>query len=163
MRQYGQGTGGNQMKSRLRKYFSISARLMLGALFIAASIDKIAHPGEFATIIHNYQILPDSLINIVAIVLPWLEGLLGFVIMSGFLLPGATVIANLLLFAFFSALIYNLARGLNIHCGCFTTKITGEPQTAWYIIRDSAFLLLGLTVLVQVFMEKRMPRSRIII
>ena len=36
------------MKSRLRKYFFLSARLLLGALFIAASIDKIAHPGEFS-------------------------------------------------------------------------------------------------------------------
>jgi uncharacterized membrane protein YphA (DoxX/SURF4 family) len=146
----------------MAKYFFVLARLMLGALFVAASIDKIAHPGEFATIIHNYQLLPDSLINIVAIVLPWLEGLLGFMIICGFMLPGATVLANLLLLTFFSALVYNLTRGLNVHCGCFSTKITGEPQTTWYLIRDSAFLLLGLTVLFKVFLGKRLSRSRII-
>ena len=151
------------MKPRMGKIFFVSARVVLGALFIAASIDKIAHPSEFAGIIHNYQILPDGLINGVAIVLPWLEGLLGFAIMTGVLLPGAAVLANLLLITFFSALIFNLARGLNIHCGCFTTKITGEPQTAWYIVRDSGFLLLGFVVLVQVFKEKRMPRSQIVI
>ena len=137
--------------------------MVLGALFIAASIDKIANPVEFANIIHNYQLLPDSLINVVAIVLPWLEGLLGLAIMAGVLLPGAAVLANLLLLAFFSALMFNLARGLNVHCGCFTTKITGEPQTAWYVVRDSGFLLLGFFVLARVFKERRMPKSQILI
>lgn len=151
------------MKSRLGKIFFVSARVLLGALFIAASVDKIMHPGEFANIIHNYQILPDNLVNIVAIVLPWLEGLLGFAIMTDVMLPGATVLANLLLLTFFSALIFNLARGLNVHCGCFSTKITGEPQTAWYIVRDSGFLLLGLVVLVKVFKGESMSRSQIII
>ena len=151
------------MKSGWGNIFFVSARILLGALFIAASIDKIAHPGEFATIIHNYQLLPDSLVNIAALVLPWLEVLLGVSIITGILLPGAVVLANLLLVTFFSALIFNLARGLNVHCGCFTTKITGEPQTTWYIIRDSGFLLLGLAVLVQVFRKKRSPNSQIII
>ena len=151
------------MKSRLGKIFFVSARVLLGALFIAASVDKIAHPGEFANIIHNYQLLPDSLVNIVAIVLPWLEGLLGFAIITGILLPGAAVLANLLLVTFFSALVFNLSRGLNVHCGCFSTKITGEPQTTWYIIRDSGFLLLGLAVLVQVFRKQRTPNPRMII
>jgi uncharacterized membrane protein YphA (DoxX/SURF4 family) len=151
------------MTFRLGKIFFVSARVMLGALFIAAAVDKIAHPGEFAKIIHNYQILPDPLINIAAIFLPWLEALLGCAIMAGVLLPGAAVLANLLLVTFFSALIFNLARGLNVHCGCFTTKITGEPQTAWYIVRDSGFLLLGLVVLVQVLKGKRTPKSQLIL
>lgn len=138
----------------LKRNSRLISRVMLGALFLAASVDKIAHPGEFAKIIHNYQILPDSLINILAIFLPWLEGLLGFCIISGILLPAAAVLSNLLLISFFSALLYNLARGLNVHCGCFTTTITGEPQTAWYLIRDSGFLLLGVFVLAQVLKEK---------
>jgi len=151
------------MKSRWERIFSLAARLMLGALFIAASIDKIAHPGEFAKIIHNYQILPDSLINIAAIVLPWLEGLLGLALVTGVFLPGAAVLSNLLLLSFFSALLYNLARGLNVHCGCFTTKITGEPETAWYVVRDSGFLLLGMFVLVQVFRQRSLAKSRLIV
>jgi uncharacterized membrane protein YphA (DoxX/SURF4 family) len=149
------------MQSRLGKIFHLSTRVLLGALFLAASISKIAHPGEFANIIHNYQILPDSMINIVAIVLPWLEGLLGIAIVTGVLLPGAVAVSNFLLAAFFSALVYNLARGLNVHCGCFTTKITGEPETTWYIVRDSSFLVLGLFVLVQVLREKNIQKSHI--
>ena len=94
------------MKSRLSRYFFLCARLLLGAIFIAASIDKIAHPAEFAKIVSNYQILPGHLINIVAIVLPWLEAILGLFILCGWCLPGATILANLLLLTFLGALCF---------------------------------------------------------
>jgi hypothetical protein len=38
---------------------------------------------------------------------------------------------------------FNLARGLNIHCGCFSTEPSGDPATWWYVIRDTGFLVLG--------------------
>lgn len=139
------------MKSAAGKYLFLLTRLALGGVFIAASIDKIIHPGQFAKIIQNYQILPDYLISMAAIVLPWLEALLGLFIIAGVWLPGAVVLADFLLAAFFSALIFNIARGIDVHCGCFSTEVTGAPHTSWYVIRDSLFLLLGLAVLVQVF------------
>jgi len=139
------------MKTYRGRYLLLCTRLGLGSIFIAASVLKIIHPAEFATIIHNYQILPDSMVNLAALILPWLEALLGMLMVCGIWLPGAAVVSNLLLVVFFSALMYNLARGLNIHCGCFTTSISGTPQTAWYIARDSFFLLLGLGLLTQVF------------
>ncbi len=137
--------------SPFRRYILLLARLALGGIFIAASIDKIAHPAEFAKIVHNYRILPDSAVNVAAIVLPWLEAIIGALIISGIWLPGAVLIANILLFVFFSALMYNVARGLNVHCGCFSTTASASPQTTWYIIRDSLFLLLGLIVAARVF------------
>lgn len=145
---------------KLRSLIFLCTRLALGAVFIAASVDKILHPGDFAQIIHNYQILPDNLINIVAIALPWLEAILGVFIIAGIFLPGATALANVLLILFFSALIYNVARGLDVHCGCFSTKITGAPHTTWYIIRDSLFLLLGIALMAQVFWTGRRASSR---
>ncbi len=142
------------MKSNVRIALFLCLRMLLGAIFIAASIDKILHPAEFAGIVHNYQILPDNLINIVAIVLPWLEAILGLFILIGFWLPGATALANLFLVAFLSALIYNIARGIDIHCGCFSTKVTGEPHTAWYLVRDTFFLMLGSAVMIRVFRSR---------
>ena len=39
-------------------------------------------------------------------------------------------------------MIFNLARGLNIHCGCFSTSTegTGNVSMAWYVLRDGLFL-----------------------
>lgn len=59
------------------RLFFIGARIFLGLVFVVASVDKIIHPKAFAEIIYNYQILPGSLINLTAIILPWLELLLG--------------------------------------------------------------------------------------
>ena len=56
---------------------AVIVRLVLGAVFVFATIDKIRHPAAFAEVVYNYQILPEVLINISAIVFPWLELLLG--------------------------------------------------------------------------------------
>jgi uncharacterized membrane protein YphA (DoxX/SURF4 family) len=100
----------------------ILLRLFLGVVFVYASFDKILRPAAFAEIIYNYQILPDPLINIASIFLPWLELLLGLLLIFGFWLPGAVLIANALFLVFFATLIFNSARGLDIDCGCFSVS-----------------------------------------
>ena len=121
--------------------------MLLGVIFIAASVDKIAHPAEFAEIVQNYQILPDSLVNVFAVVLPWLEALLGILILCGWWLKGATTLANLLLVVFLGALGAAVARGIDVHCGCFSSKASGQPHTLWYFGRDIILLLLGVFVM----------------
>jgi uncharacterized membrane protein YphA (DoxX/SURF4 family) len=119
------------------------ARLILGGVFIFASLDKLIHPLAFAESLSDYQILPDGFINLTAIILPWLELILGSLLALGLWLPGAIVLLDLLLVAFFGALVFNLLRGLNVDCGCFSSSPTGNPSTLWYLIRDIGFLLLG--------------------
>ena len=129
---------------------SVLARLILGVVFIYASIDKILHPGQFAEIIHNYQILPDLLINPTAIILPWLELILGAFLLIGIWLPGAVFLTNLLLAVFLGAMAFNLARGLDIHCGCFSSTVDLGDAAApmvWYVIRDSLFIIPGIFLL----------------
>jgi hypothetical protein len=47
---------------------------------------------------------------------------------------------------FATALLFNLARGLDIACGCFDTA-GGEGAATWlYILRDLALLALGVHV-----------------
>jgi uncharacterized membrane protein YphA (DoxX/SURF4 family) len=136
-------------------------RLLLGAIFILASVDKIPHPAAFAKIIYNYQIVPDEAINLTAIMLPWIELLLGLLLMLGLWIPGAVVLSNLLLLTFFGAILFNVARGLDINCGCFST--TGEAASGapmvWYLLRDGLFLLLALYIFFYVFLIKS-PTNR---
>lgn len=126
------------------------ARLILGFVFIYAGIDKILHPGQFAEIVYNYQILPDLLINPTAIVLPWLELILGAFLVVGIWLPGTVFFTNLLLALFLGAMVFNLARGLDIHCGCFSSRVDLGDAAApmvWYVVRDSLFVLPGIFLL----------------
>lgn len=136
-------------------FFALIARLILGVVFIYASIDKILHPAAFAVAVYNYQILPDALINLTAIILPWLELLLGIFLVLGVCLPGVVFLSNMLLATFFGALVFNLARGLDINCGCFSTsQIILNRCMCLYVIRDGMFLLLGLYLLSHIFFGK---------
>lgn len=143
------------MKPGVVKYVFLCMRLLLGAVFVAASIDKIAHPAAFAAIVRNYEILPAVLVNIVAIVLPWVEALVGALLICDWWLPGAAVAASVLLTVFFAALVSTVARGMNTQCGCFSTSAVEAVNSAWYLTRDLFLLLLSATVTVRVFRMRR--------
>ena len=132
------------------------ARFFLGGVFVYASYDKILNPDAFAEAVFNYQILPDNLVNLAAIILPWLELIIGFCLIIGWWIPGAVVIVNALLMVFISASFFNLARGLDIHCGCFSAGILGTTSTRLAILRDTFFLAVSFFLIYMVFfIEKK--------
>ncbi|MGM0452943.1 MAG: MauE/DoxX family redox-associated membrane protein [Thermodesulfobacteriota bacterium] len=128
--------------NRIFPLFTILVRLVLGGIFLYAGVPKIFDPAGFAETISLYQILPAPWIHPVAIVLPWLETLLGACLIFGIWLPGAVVMVNLLLFAFTGALVFNYARGLNIDCGCFTGNST-DSITLLTLLRDLVFVCMS--------------------
>ena len=69
----------NKMKSILKnKKIILLFRFILAFIFIYASIDKIINPIVFSNSIDNYHITPISLNNIFALVIPWIELVVGF-------------------------------------------------------------------------------------
>ena len=143
------------LESKRIRFAVLAARLLMAGIFIYASIDKIAHPAAFAKDVNNYQILPDALINLTALVLPWLELLLGLCLLAGIWLPGAVLTVNGLLLVFLAALVFNLARGLDVNCGCFGAGGLGPSMsTGGYLLRDMAFLALGGFLFFSVFRNR---------
>ena len=138
------------MGKNLSQIIYYGLRLILGVVFIYASFDKILHPALFAKIVYNYQILPDGLINSTALVLPWLEFIMGIFLIIGLWMPGTVVLSNILLVSYLGALLFNLARGLDISCGCFSTS-TESSINMWYVLRDASFLLLSVCLFFVVF------------
>ncbi len=122
------------------KYFAILVRVGLGALFIYASMDKIANMTDFAKIIHNYKILPVSLENLLAIFLPWLEFVTGLCLIIGKFERGALFITSSVLVVFIIALSQALIRGLDISCGCFSVKPSSTSEV-WLRIIEDIFML----------------------
>lgn len=126
------------------------ARFFLGLLWIYASHDKVLHPEAFAHAVYNYQVLPDTAINLVAIVLPWVELLLGICLVAGFWLPGASVLSTVLLTGFAGMLLFNLYRGLDVHCGCFSVQTSGDPANYMTVLRDTSFLAISAYLMARV-------------
>ena len=141
------------------KFLVLALRVFLGSVFVYASVDKIIDPAAFAEAIYNYRILPGALINFTSIILSWLELLLGVCLIFGIWLHGSLFLGNLLLITFFGALLFNVIRGLDIHCGCFSTTAQGLEgnSVAWYLLRDGFFLVLVGYLFFQVSLRK--PRT----
>lgn len=129
-------------------YFTLACRLFFGIVFIYASLDKIAHPDQFARIVFNYHLVPGSLINIFALVLPMSELLAGICLITGFFYTGSRNYLLFLTVVFVVAIGINLYRGINLECGCFTVSSRAKTASLELILRDFAFFIPGLILLV---------------
>lgn len=123
----------------------VALRVALAIIFIYASWDKILHPKDFAAVVRDYRILPDILVNIPAIILPWLELMLGVLLLMGRLREGTLLLVNALLITFWVTLVVNYFRGIDVGCGCFSTTREESSPMLWYIFRDGLFVVLGLS------------------
>jgi len=124
------------------------SRVILGALFIYASIDKIAHPLAFAQVIHHYRATPPDLINYIAIIMPWIELLAGITLIFGCMVKGSSLTINAMLVFFIVLLAITASRGINVSCGCFTTSTAVKSNLIMRIIEDIGMLILGLHIFV---------------
>lgn len=136
------------------KICAMVARLALGVIFLVAAWGKIADPAALAKIIHNYQILPDVFINLSALILPWVEAVIGLFLIAGYATRGASLLSTLLLAVFIAAMAYAYLRGYDTQCGCFTTK-ADDPISPRTLVRDGSMLVLAIFVMVTSFLRPR--------
>ena len=118
--------------------FILITRILLGLIFIIASIDKIIDPAGFARDISNYHFVPFGFENIIAIILPWLELFIGLGLILGIMVDGASVISGILLILFIILIFQATIRGFNIDCGCGLKE--GEIVGWRKIFEDLIFL-----------------------
>lgn len=131
----------------MRRWGDPALRLFLGGLFVYASIHKLRDPVGFARIVYGYKILPNSLVNLFAIVLPGVELVAGAFLLAGFLVRGAALAVSASLALFMCAIGFNLARGLEFDCGCFSLSKSTHGAALDLLLRDIALLAIGLKVL----------------
>ncbi|MCP4218854.1 MAG: DoxX family membrane protein [bacterium] len=117
-------------------------RLILGGIFVYAGFTKIAHSHEFARIISNYKILPDVLVHFPAVILPWIEILCGIFLIIGLFERTAAIWLAAMLAVFMVAISFNLIRGLDFDCGCFSpTAKSKSSEPVLLLIRDILMLI----------------------
>ena len=128
------------------KYLLLTIRLFFGFVFIYASVTKISDPEGFAQAIYNYKLLPLFLVNILAIILPWIELTTGILLLFGVSVKENSAILNGLLIIFIIAIIISLFRGLDINCGCFGT-VDGAKVGLQKILENIGLLILGFVLI----------------
>ncbi len=129
-------------------WLTVRVQIALGVIFVVAAWPKIVDPPSFAHMIFNYRILPAGLINISALVMPWVELIVGLCLILGVWVRPARWIVTAMLVVFIIAISINLFRDNAIDCGCFDTSaanLTHEERIRdmWIVVvRDIGMLLM---------------------
>ena len=120
------------------------ARTVLGLIFMYTGTLKMVSPQDFGDSIAAYQILPDSVINLVALGLPPFEIACGLMVLTGYHLRVGSFGILLMLAVFMLALVSALIRGLSIDCGCFGADSWFESNSWIALSRDLLLLLFAI-------------------
>jgi uncharacterized membrane protein YphA (DoxX/SURF4 family) len=121
--------------------------LVLGGVFLYAAFPKIVDPRSFAKIVYHYQLigpsalLPPMVPNAFAVSLPFVEAVVGVLLLVGVWRREAAWVATLLLAVFVLAVSTALVRGIDIeNCGCFSVTGKGRSAGLRLLVEDTALL-----------------------
>ena len=137
-------------------WLGLAARLVVGGVWIVAGALKVLTPAESVNAVRAYQLLSPSAAEIVGLVLPAVEIVVGLALVLGVLTRAAGLLSALLFVAFIIGISAAWARGLQIDCGCFGGGGFDADATSkypWEIARDVGLLALSAWLVVR-------PRSR---
>ena len=120
----------------------------------------------FVKSLENYKLLPAETLNLVALIIPWMELITGVFLIIGFFVKESALLGSIMMGIFIAAIIISLARGLNIDCGCFGT-VDGSKVGISKLIEDFIILLgfiwitLNGSTFLTVLKDKTQPTQQI--
>ncbi|MBL0332905.1 MAG: DoxX family membrane protein [Chlorobiota bacterium] len=126
--------------NKLTLWLSFIARLVLGQMLLISGAEKLVALKTFSNSISNYQLIPESLNNVLALSFVWAEITVGILLILGLFVKGSSFLSTLMLSVFTIAILIAMARGLEIDCGCFAKP---EPIGWMKIFKNSLWILLS--------------------
>jgi uncharacterized membrane protein YphA (DoxX/SURF4 family) len=114
------------------------ARLCLGLVLVVAAVSKLLDVKDFAQRVGDFGLVYDALVTPTAWAIVLAELLIGISLLMH--LWGSLASAVALLLLFMSVLIYGLALGLDVECGCFGPAVHVSLGTQ--LVTDFGLLLI---------------------
>ena len=130
----------------LHPWFGLAARLILGGVLFLAGFLKIDEPDKSQMAVRAYEMLPISIANLLGLILPPIEIVIGALLILGALTRVMAALGGFTMVIFIIAIAQAWARGLNIDCGCFGGGGAVEPGQTKYlqeILRDAGMAFLA--------------------
>lgn len=113
-------------------------RIVLALIFFIAAVNKLSTPVSFVLVIQDYQVFGAVLSAWFAVLIPFLEIVLGILLITGFWLSEAFLLTAALYLIFDGMIAQAFIRGLDIACGCFGTSYASPIN--WWKIGENAIL-----------------------
>jgi uncharacterized membrane protein YphA (DoxX/SURF4 family) len=114
----------------------------VGLLFILAGGSKLGAIRVFADDVHGYALTSVEASRWIALLLPWVEIVLGIQLLLGLGAALPVIAAGLMLLAFLIAQLAALWRGLTIDCGCSLPGVLGSGDQSIGVVSILRLLLL---------------------
>jgi len=127
------------------KWILLAFRVILGGIFLAASISKILDMNGFVDTVVGYDLIPRTLSEIYGWIVPWVELFLGWALILGVFPRISAVVSILLVISFAIASSYALEKFPDSICGCFGSFIALSHPIS--LVIDSIMFLLALAIL----------------
>jgi uncharacterized membrane protein YphA (DoxX/SURF4 family) len=125
--------------------FRLACRLALAGVFLWAGLEKAFARQDSILAVDAYDVVPERLVEPVALLLPWVEIAIAALLVLGLFVRFAGIATAVLSGVFIAGLAQAKARGLDISCGCFGGGgVGGGGVTWWDIVRDVPILLGGI-------------------
>jgi uncharacterized membrane protein YphA (DoxX/SURF4 family) len=157
----------------LRRAIIWIGRLVLGGIFVYAGFSKLLMPNNahlwpmfflkfsismnlssFAEQVESYKMISLEASQLVAHTLPFVEIVLGLLLLIGWRLQIWATAITAIMVGFLAVVTRAYLLHMDINCGCFGTP---EKLTGMTVVRDGAFTALAMLMTVFAFLEARKP------
>ena len=132
--------------SAVQPFVSLAVRLAAGVIMTWAGFAKIADLPQSVRATRAYELLPESVVPLVGNALPFLEIVLGFLLLFGLATRWSAIVYLAMMAAFIFGISWAWAHGLSIDCGCFGGGGAVEAGTTDYpghLIERAGYVVLG--------------------
>ncbi|HIZ98373.1 MAG TPA: DoxX family membrane protein [Candidatus Janibacter merdipullorum] len=139
-------------RDRVLDLVGLLARLVLGGALLVAGGLKVGNPRGAARAVQGYEIFPFEMAAYIGYALPWIEVVVGLLLVLGLFTRINGLIGALLMTAFVIGIAQAWARGLTIDCGCFGgggQVAAEETRYGREIARDILFAACGAWLVVR--------------
>lgn len=138
---------GELLDALAQPHAQLLLRLVLGGMLLLAGVTKLAERTSVREAIDAYDVVPAALARPFAAVLPWLETMLGVLLLLGLGTTIAAALAAPLFLSFALAIGLNLRRGRSFDCHCFGS-VQSERIGGPVLLRSVALVLVAIIVAV---------------
>lgn len=135
--------------AKIARILTLLIRLGLGGILLWSGVAKLRQPYDFLSNVYQYELLGPKMGMAVAMILPWVEVVIGLCLLAGLFVGGALLGSILLAAVFTFAQASAMRRGLSIECGCFgSSSSSAEPSMVGYgtLLRAWGMFLAAITV-----------------
>ncbi len=143
--------GARKRFDAIQPWISLLVRVAAGVIMVWAGVAKLMDIPASVRAVRAYQLLPEAVVPLVGNVLPYIEVILGCVLIAGLATRAAAIVYLALLAVYIGGTVWAWAHGLQIDCGCFggdgSLAEGATTDYAAHFLERAEFAALGLWIL----------------